>query len=84
MTYHANARTNVQQRKRVRQSREPSRLLAKQLGVSVATVAKWRRRGDPRDRDDHDAEAEEQLSLEGHEILIAPPLTRRQGKVGSP
>ena len=83
MTYHANARTNVQQRKRVRQSREPSRLLAKQLGVSVAMVAKWRRRGDPRDRDDHDAEAEEQLSLKRHEILIAPPLTRRQGKVGS-
>ncbi len=50
MTYHANARTNVQQRKRVRQSREPYRLLAKQLGVSVATVAKWKHRSDPRDR----------------------------------
>ena len=83
MTYHANARTNVQQRKRVRQSREPSRLLAKQLGVSVATVAKWRRRADQRDRDNHDAEAEEQLSLEGHRAVIALPLTQRQGKVGS-
>ena len=50
MTYHANARTNVQQRKRVRQSREPYRLQAKQLGISVATVAKWKRRGYPRDR----------------------------------
>jgi len=50
MTYHANARTNIQQRKRVRQSREPYRLQAKQLGVSVATVAKWKRRPDPRDR----------------------------------
>jgi transposase InsO family protein len=50
MTYHANARTNVQQRQRVRQSREPYRLQAKQLGVSVATVAKWKGRATPRDR----------------------------------
>lgn len=42
MTYHANARTNIQQRKRVRQTREPSRLQAKQQSVSVATVAKWK------------------------------------------
>ncbi len=41
---------NIQQRKEVRQSREPYRVQAKQLGVSVATVAKWKRRTDPRDR----------------------------------
>ena len=50
MTYHANAQTNIQQRKRIRQSREPYRRQAHQLGVSVATVAKWKRRRDPHDR----------------------------------
>ena len=39
MTYHANARTNLQQRKRIRQSRDPYRVQAEQMGVSVATVA---------------------------------------------
>ena len=50
MTYHANARTNIQQRQRVRQSRAPYRVQATQLGVSVATVAKWTRRAQPHDR----------------------------------
>ena len=50
MTYHANAQTNIQQRKRIRQSREPYRRQAHQLGVSVATVAKWKRRRYPHDR----------------------------------
>ena len=50
MTYHANARTTVHQRKRIRRSREPYRIQAQQLGVSVATVDKWKRRGQPRDR----------------------------------
>jgi transposase InsO family protein len=50
MTYHANARTNIQQRTRIRQSRDPYRVQAKQLGVSVATVAKWTDRDNPHDR----------------------------------
>lgn len=50
MTYHANAQTNLQQRKRIRQSREPYRRQAHQLGVSVATIAKWKQRPDPLDR----------------------------------
>lgn len=50
MTYHANARTNIQQRQRIRQSRDPYRVQAEQLGVSVATVAKWTDRDNPRDR----------------------------------
>lgn len=49
MTYHANARTNVQQRQRIRRSRRPYREQARQLGVSVATVAKWKRRAVPQD-----------------------------------
>ncbi len=39
MTYHANARTTLHQRKRIRQSREPYRVQARQLGVSVATIS---------------------------------------------
>ncbi len=50
MTYHANARTTAHQRKRIRRSRDPYRVQARALGVSVATVAKWRRRADPADR----------------------------------
>lgn len=50
MTYHANARTTVHQRKRIRRSRKPYRLQAKQWGVSLATVAKWKRRANPCDR----------------------------------
>ena len=50
MTYHANARTTVHQRKRIRHSRAPYRVQAQALGSSVATVAKWRRRSDVADR----------------------------------
>ena len=50
MTYHDNARTTTHQRKRIRHSRAPYRVQAKALGISVATVAKWRRRRDPTDR----------------------------------
>lgn len=50
MTYHANARTTLHQRKRIRHSREPYRVQARQLGVSVATINKWKGRGDPLDR----------------------------------
>ena len=38
MTYHGNARTTVHQRKRIRRSRDPYRIHARALGVSVATV----------------------------------------------
>jgi len=50
MTYHGNARTTAHQRKRIRRSREPYRVQAQALGVSVAAVAKWRRRPDSTDR----------------------------------
>lgn len=50
MTYHANARTTIHQRTRIRRSRDPYRVQARALGVSVATVAKWRRRADAADR----------------------------------
>src|SRR5207249_9007845 len=49
MRYHANARTNVQQRQRIRQSRDPYRVQARQLGVSGATIAKWTQRPVPQD-----------------------------------
>ena len=44
MTYHTNARTNRYQRKRIKESKAPYRVLAKQLGVSVATISKWKKR----------------------------------------
>lgn len=50
MTYHDNAKTTVHQRKRIRQSKAPYRVQARELGVSAATVAKWKHRADPRDR----------------------------------
>lgn len=44
MIYHANARTTRYQRKIIKESKAPYRLLAKQLGVSVATITKWKKR----------------------------------------
>ena len=42
MTDHENARTTVHQRKQIRHSRAPYRVLAQALGVSVATVERRR------------------------------------------
>jgi transposase InsO family protein len=50
MNYHANAKTTVHQRKRIKDSKEPYRTLAKQMGVSVPTVAKWKKREQQNDR----------------------------------
>ena len=50
MTYHEKAWRTVHQRKRIRYTRASYRMHAKALDVSVATVAKWRRRTDLKDR----------------------------------
>jgi len=50
MNYHANARTTRHQRKIIKESRDPYRKLAKQMGVTTATVAKWKKRPDEKDR----------------------------------
>ena len=50
MNYHANAKTTVHQRRRIKESKEPYRTLAKQIGVSVPTVAKWKKREQLNDR----------------------------------
>jgi transposase InsO family protein len=50
MNYHANARTTQHQRKIIKESREPNRRLAKKMGVTPATVAKWKKRPDTKDR----------------------------------
>lgn len=50
MNYHANARTTQHQRKIIRESREPYRKLAKQMGVTTSTVAKWKKRPELKDR----------------------------------
>jgi len=56
MTYHANARLTAYQRKIIKQSQAPYRVLAKQFGVSVTTIAKWKKRtamNDKSSRPDH-------------------------------
>lgn len=50
MNYHANAKTTIYQRKRIKDSKDPYRALAKQLGVSVPTISKWKKREHPQDR----------------------------------
>lgn len=69
MTYHANARTNIQQRQRIRQSRDPYRVQAEQLGVSVATVAKWKDRDNPRDRTSRPHRVQKALPPEAAPLL---------------
>lgn len=44
MTYHANAKLTQHQRKMIKESQAPYRVLAKQFGVSVTTIAKWKKR----------------------------------------
>lgn len=43
MHYHRNARTNIQQRSRIKESVESSRILAERYGISHVTAAKWRK-----------------------------------------
>lgn len=50
MTYHRNARTNVYQRKRIHHSPASYQAQAAALGVSIATIAKWKHRKDSKDR----------------------------------
>jgi transposase InsO family protein len=50
MNYHANARTTQHQRRLIKESREPYRKIAKQMGVTPATVAKWKKRSHANDR----------------------------------
>lgn len=69
MTYHDNARTTVHQRKRIRQSRAPYRVQAKALGISVATVAKWRRRPDVADRSSRPHQSRKALPPEAAALL---------------
>jgi hypothetical protein len=70
MTYHDNARTTAHQRKRIRHSRAHYRIQAKALGVSVATVAKWRRRRDPPDRFSRPYRVHKALPAEAASLLI--------------
>lgn len=43
MHYHRNARTNIQQRSRIKESRESSRSLANLYGISHVTASKWKK-----------------------------------------
>lgn len=69
MTYHDNARTTTHQRKRIRSSRAPYRVQAKALGISIATVAKWRRRSDPTDRSSRPHRSQKALPPEAAPLL---------------
>lgn len=50
MRIHSNSSTTVQQRVLIRNSSLSCRSLTNRLGISTATVHKWRHRDDPRDR----------------------------------
>ena len=50
MNYHANAKTTQHQRNLIKQSKQKAKELAKNLGVSVTTVAKWKKRDDVKDK----------------------------------
>lgn len=69
MTYHDNAKTTVHQRKRIRQSKAPYRVQARELGVSVATVAKWKHRADPGDRPSRPRRIQKALPPEAAPLL---------------
>ncbi|OAG27719.1 hypothetical protein [Thermodesulfatator autotrophicus] len=46
---HKSAKLTIHQRKMIRESKKPIRVLAKELGVSTVTVFKWRHRENPED-----------------------------------
>jgi hypothetical protein len=50
MQTHANATTNLKQRRAIRHSSESCGALARRYHVSKATVHAWKRRDDPADR----------------------------------
>lgn len=69
MTSHDTARTTAHQRKRIRRSHAPSRVQAHALGVSVATVATWRRRTDVADRSSRPHRSHKALPPEAASLL---------------
>ena len=69
MNYHANARTNQQQRKRIKESATPYRAMAKELGVSVTTVAKWKQRDDYKDRSSRPKNIKTAVPLTLHPVI---------------
>ena len=50
MHYHCNATTNQKQRTRLKNSQKTYRTLAQELEVSLATIARWKKRELPHDR----------------------------------
>lgn len=50
MHYHRNAKTNISQRKAIKENRESARRLAEQYLVSHATTAKWKKVGHLEDK----------------------------------
>jgi transposase InsO family protein len=69
MIYHANARTTTYQRKRIRQSKAPLRVLARELGVSPTTIMKWKRRGKQTDRKSRPKTVRKALPAEAAPVL---------------
>jgi transposase InsO family protein len=50
MQVHSNSKTNPFLRERIRKSSQSCRLLARELGLSVSTVHRWKKRGEVGDR----------------------------------
>ena len=74
MTSYENVRTTAHQRKRIRHSRAPYRVQAQAVGVSVATVAKWRWRADPQDRSSRPQHQHKALPPEAAPLITALAL----------
>lgn len=69
MNYHAKAKTNQYQRKRIKESKSPYRTMAKELGVSVTTVAKWKKRDDFKDKSSRPKNIKTAVPLTLHPVI---------------
>ena len=69
MNYHANAKTNQHQRKRIKESQVAYRKQAKDLGVSITTVAKWKKRDDPKDKSSRPKNIKTAVPLTLHPVI---------------
>jgi transposase-like protein len=71
MHYHCNAKSNVNQRTFIKNSKDSTRKLAKQIKVSHVTVGKWKLREDPHDASCRPHNIQYALTKTDERILLA-------------
>ncbi len=69
MNYHANAKTTHHQRKRIKESTTSYRTMASELGVSVPTIAKWKKRKDCKDQSSRPQNIKTAVPLTLHPVI---------------